>query len=114
LTSDYISDKILSPTNKYYLITTVNRTDHDAKDYATVVVHLYSLQGRLLSEVDTRFGDANKWAVGWDKTRDTIVLYSDDIDNKAFEIENGRLNPIPLTNEINKRASELEREKYKE
>ena len=111
---DYKSAQIASPTKKYKLIATVNRTNHDRKDFASVVVHLYDSYGHLLSEVDTRAGDANEWAAGWDKSRDTVILYSSDIANKAYKIEYGELRSIELTDEINKRANELGKDKYKE
>lgn len=111
---DYKSDKQVSPTKKYYIVATVNRTDHGKKDFASVVVHLYDSKGHLLSEVDTRAGDANKWAAGWDKLRDTIILFSTDIANQAYKIENGEMRPVYLTDEINTRADELKQEKYRE
>jgi hypothetical protein len=114
LISDYRSDKIISPTKRYYLPATVNRTDHTKKDYASVIIQLYGFNGKLISGFDTRAGDANKWAVGWDRSRDTIILFSSDMDNEAFKIENGEMKPIELSDEINKRAEELKKEKYRE
>jgi hypothetical protein len=114
LNGDYTSEKMISPTKKFYLIATVNRTDHNKKDFASVVIHLYNFDKRLLSEVDTKVGDASKWSVGWDKLRDTIILYSSDIDNRAFKIVSEEIKPIELTDEINRRANELKQEKYRE
>ena len=114
LIGDYKSNKIISPTKKYYLTATVNRTNHAKKDYASVVIQLYDFNGKLMSDFNTRAGDANKWAVGWDRSRDTIILFSSDIDNEAFKIENWEMKPIELTDEINKRADELKQEKYRE
>ncbi len=111
---NYKTDKIVSPTKKYYLIATVNRTDHGQKNFASVLVHLYNSDGHVLSEVDTRAGDASKWAVGWDKSRDTVILFSSDITNQAYKIEDGELRPIELTEEINRRAEDLKKEKYDE
>jgi hypothetical protein len=114
LIGDYKSNKIISPTKKYYLIATVNRIDNDKKDYASVVIQLYGFNGKLMSDFDTRAGDANKWAVGWDKSSDTIILFSSDINNEAFKIENGEIKPIERFDEINKRADELYKEKYRQ
>ena len=108
--SDYKSGKIISPTTKFYLTTTVNRTNQTRNDYADVIIHLYGSDGRLKSNFNTRARDANKWAVGWDKTKDTIILFSSDIGNSAYRIESGQLKSIELTDELNKRAIELKQE----
>ncbi len=112
--SDYKSDKILSPTKKYYLTTSVNRTIKAKNDFADVIIHLYSFGGQELSDFNTHAGDANKWTVGWDETKDTIVLFSSDIGNAAYSIQNGQLRVITLTDELNKRAMQLKQEKYKQ
>jgi hypothetical protein len=114
LIGDYKRDKIMSPTKKYYLTATVNRTNSSKEDYASVIIHLYSFDGQLLSNFDTRASDASTWAVGWDKSRDTIILYSGDINNVALKIENGQLKHIELSGDLNARANELTQEKYKE
>lgn len=111
---NYKSDTTISPTSKYYFITTVNRPGNKKEDFADVVIHLYNSKGQLLSDFNTNAGDANKWAVGWDKTKDTIILFSSDIGNSAYKIENGELKNITLTTELNNRASELKEEKYRE
>ena len=112
--SDYKSDKVLSPTKRYYLTVSVNRTDKAKNDFADVVIHLYNSGGQPLSDFNTHAGDANKWTVGWDNTKDTIILFSSDIGNSAYQIENGQLKFIGLTDELNKRAIQLKQEKYKQ
>ena|ERR1044072_28463 len=112
--ADYKSDKIVSPTAKYFITTTVNRSNNKKDDFADVVIHLYNSHGQLLFDFNTHAGDANKWAAGWDRTTDTIVLFSSDIGNAAYEIENEKLKSVDLTDELNKRASELKEEKYKQ
>jgi hypothetical protein len=111
---DYKSEKIPSPTGKYYLITSVNRRDKSKSDYAGVIIHLYASTGQLLSDLNTGAGDFSKWAIGWDSATDLIVVFSSDIGNAAYEIKNGKLNPVALTDELNKRALELKHQKYKE
>ncbi|MEO6453025.1 MAG: hypothetical protein ABIN97_03080 [Ginsengibacter sp.] len=95
-------------------MTTVNRTNNKKTDFADVIIHLYNSKGQLLSDFNTNAGDANKWAVGWDKTKDTLILFSSDIGNVAYKIENGKLKSIDLTDELNSRANKLKEEKYKE
>ena len=114
LSSDYASDKVVSPTTKFYLTTTVNRTNQAKADYADVIIHLYNSEEQLKSDFNTHASDANKWAVGWDMTKDIIILFSSDVGNSAYRIENGQLTSIDLTDELNKRAIELKQEKYKE
>jgi hypothetical protein len=111
---DYESEKTISPTSKYYLTTTVNRTNQAKDDYANVVIHLYGSDGQLKSDFNTHAGDANKWAVGWNTKKDTIILFSSDIGNSAYRIENEQLKSVDLTDELNKRAIQLKYEKYKE
>lgn len=112
--TDYKSEKIVSPTTKYYITTTVNRTNNKKDDFGDVVLHLYNFKGQLLSDFNTDAGDANKWAIGWDRTKDIIILFSSDIGNAAYKIENEKLKSADLTDELNKRASELKEEKYKQ
>ncbi len=111
--NDYKGRKIISPTRKYYLIVHVNRSDKTKSDYAYVFINLYNSVGKLRSTLNTHAGDFSEWAVGWDKEKDTIILYSSDISNNAWKIENEKIVPIPLSDELNKRADELEKEKYK-
>ena len=112
--SDYKSEKIISPTKKYYLITTVNQTNKSKDDYAEVLIHLYNSGGQLKLTFNTKAGDANKWAVGWDQTKDTIILFSSDVGSSAWRIENSQLKNIELTGELNSRATALKQEKYKD
>jgi len=112
--TDDKSDKTVSPTTKYYITTTVNRTNNKKDDFADVIIHLYNSKGKLLSDFNTGAGDSNKWAAGWDRIKDTIILFSSDIGNAAYKIENEKLKSVDLTDELNRRASELKNEKYKE
>lgn len=106
------STKLASPTGKYYIFTTVNRKDKAKKDYAFVVIHLFDSSGQLKSSLNTGAGDASKWAVGWYGQKDTVILYSAVIDNKAWVVEKDTLKPVELNRDLNKRADELMNIKY--
>ena len=104
-----------SPTKKYYFIASVNETDEARGDFGRLVIHLYDLDGHLLSEVDTGVGrsDTNSWTFGWDRSRDTIIIWSSDKGNRAYKINDHQLRTIELNNEINKRAEELKQKLLK-
>lgn len=110
--NDYSSDKMISPSGKYYLITTVNRTDKSKDDFATVVISLYSVEKELLSVLNTKAGDSNKWAIGWDKIMDIIILKSSDIGTYAWKIENGEFVNVEMSESIREQAEEIMENKY--
>ena len=110
---DYKSDKIFSPTGKYFLIAKVNRADKSKDDFADVVIETYSSNNQLRKVFNTNAGDANKWAVGWHTLNDTIILFSSDIGVYSWEIEDNELKSVQLTDELKQRANDLKQEKYK-
>jgi hypothetical protein len=110
---DEKTQTILSPTKLYSIVASVNRTDKSQDNYALVMIHLFDKNGKEISMVNTNSSDAMKWAVGWTVFGDTIVLYSSDIGNKAWRIDNLQTIKIDVTAELDKRAKELKDEKYK-
>ncbi|PIR13839.1 MAG: hypothetical protein COZ76_12240 [Flavobacteriales bacterium CG_4_8_14_3_um_filter_35_10] len=110
--SNYESEKIKSSTGNFEIQATVYRTDNNAENYADVIIHLFDKNNKKLPELNTGAGDANKWTIGWTKSRDTIVLQSSDIGNKAWIIQNGNPSEIKMTDELNERAEILKSEKY--
>ena len=112
IADDYKTEKTVSPSTHYYLITTVNRSDNSKNDYADVVINLFDSLGQLKSILNTHAGDANKWAVGWDNQRDTVILFSSDIDNNAWAVQRDSLVPIKMSSYLNNRANELMLLKY--
>ena len=110
--SNYESEKIKSSTGNFKIQATVYRTDNNAENYADVIIHLFDKNNKKLPELNTGAGDANKWTIGWTKSRDTIVLQSSDIGNKAWIIQNGNPSEIKMTDELNERAEILKSEKY--
>lgn len=112
-TNDYSSDKMGSPSGKYYIITTVNRTDKSKDNYTDVVISLYTVEGKLLTNLNTKAADSNKWAIGWDSKEDIIILNSSDIGTYSWRIENGEFIEIELTESIREQAEEILNTKYK-
>jgi hypothetical protein len=113
---NYSSDKIISPSGKYYLITTVNRTDKSKDDYAYVMLSLFSMDGQLITNFNTKAGDANKWAIGWDIKMDTIIMNSSDIGVYAWRIESSEIRELrenEMTESIKEQAKEISANKYK-
>jgi len=104
---NYSSKADSSPSGKYAIFATVNRTDRSKKDYASVIIHLLDNKGKELSTFDTRAGDFSSWEIGWAHQSDTIVLFSGDIGNYAYKIQNDSLIGIKLTDDLNERAREL-------
>jgi hypothetical protein len=55
-----------------------------------------------------------KWALGWMKDSDTVVLYSSDRGTIAYSVAaDGAFKSAQVTPEIRERAEELKKEKYK-
>lgn len=114
--NNHSSEKLISPSGKYYFITTVNRTDKSKKDYAYVVLSIFSSYDQLITKLNTKAGDANKWAIAWDTKMDTIIMNSSDIGIYAWGINNGEIRELrkdEMTESIKKQADEIKRNKYK-
>jgi hypothetical protein len=109
---DIKSDVTKSPSGKYLLNATVNRTNAEANDYAEVLIHIYTPGKIELMQIHSKAGDVNKWALGWTTSGDTIVLQSSDIGNKAWTLIADTLSVITLTPALNHRAGELYSAKY--
>ncbi|PKP17776.1 MAG: hypothetical protein CVU05_14930 [Bacteroidetes bacterium HGW-Bacteroidetes-21] len=105
------NEKIISPSKKYYLTTTVNASDNSKGD-AEVVIHLYSTSGQLKFSLNTHAGDFSKWAVGWDKINDTVILFSSDIGTYAWQIEMDSLTSITLNDNLMQVAKEIKINKF--
>ena len=105
--SDYQSEMMASPSGKFKVQATVNRTERSADDYAEVVIHLIDSMDNKMVEINTGAGDANKWALGWTVEGDTIVLQSSDIGNQAWIIRDKRLFKVSMNNTLNERAEAL-------
>ena len=111
--NDYKSKSILSPSGHFKIITTVDRTNKNSSDYAEVIIRILDKNNHELAEINTGAGDAQKWAVGWTSSGDTIILQSSDIGNKAWVIKNGKPIQINMSKDLNKRAEWLKSLKYK-
>lgn len=102
-----------SPTGNFYFKAHVNNTNKRIKGYAEVIIQIFNKKEFKLIDLYTGAGDANKWAVGWTKIGDTLILQSSDIGNKAWSLKNNHVIEIKLTNKLNKRADFLYSKKYK-
>lgn len=109
----YESEPIKSPTGNFTIKARVNRTDKNVDDYADVMIHIFDLNGKKLNEFNTGASDSGKWAFGWTVIGDTIVIYSSDIGNKAWVLENRTPTEIKLTKNLDSRAEFLKSNKYK-
>ncbi|MDH5475974.1 MAG: hypothetical protein OEX22_09815 [Cyclobacteriaceae bacterium] len=109
--SDKETDPITSPTGRYSVKATVNRTDESTADYAYVIIHVFDGQTKLY-DFNSRAGDFNKWALGWTKRGDTIVLQTSDIGDRAWTIDSEGPNAIEMTPELHGIANELKVLKY--
>lgn len=112
-TRDFESDLTKSPSGKYFVKATVDRTNNNANNYANVLIHIYNSDEKEIKVIDSKAGDSNKWALGWTTLGDTIVLQSSDIGNKAWEINDDNLSELTMTDKLNKRAEEIYNAKYK-
>lgn len=111
--SNYSSSKTVSPSGKYYFITTVNRTDESKNDYAHVFLSLFDVKGKLITKIYTGAGDFNSWAIGWAIKSDTIIMNSSDIGLYAWRLENNQLKKLEMTEELNRQAAKIKLDKFK-
>lgn len=107
------STKIISPSKKYYLITSVNNTDKLKADYTYVIINLFDATGNLKTTINSNAGDFNKWALGWDLQKDTVIFYSSDIGTFAWIVDNDSLKKINVTPNIKQTAQQINLAKYK-
>jgi hypothetical protein len=111
--TNYESDIHYSPTKNYFIKGTVNRTDEKKENFADVIIHIYNKNKSEIQLLNSHAGDTNKWALGWTKVGDTILLQSSDIGNQAWTISNGQFKKVEMNTKIEKLAEELYKEKYK-
>lgn len=112
--SDYSEGPVVSPSKKYYITVTVNRTNEKQENYAYVVINLYDINSKLLQTFNTGAGDLNKWAIDWMPEQDIIVMNSSDIGTYAWVIkDNINFKSIKVTKVIDDRANEIKIKKYK-
>ncbi len=110
--SDYTDGPYPSPSGTYGVFASVNATDTSRADYAHVVLHLTDTTGQECATLLTRAGDANKWALGWMQSGDTIVLQSSDVGDMAFVPSPTAITEVAADTAVRMRAQELYRAKY--
>lgn len=110
--SDYKSEYLTSSTGNFSINATVNRTDKKNNNYAEVIITFFNKNGIKISELNSEAGDFSKWAIGWTKTGDTVVLQSSDIGNKSWVFKNNKVIQIETTESLDKRAEQLKSKKY--
>lgn len=109
---DETSKLIISPSKKYLIQLSVNNSDKNKDNYGYICVKLYDKHKKLLSELNTKAGDYNKWAIDWNDQNDTLIMSSNDIGNYGWKITNRKFEPIKLNTELNKRAEKIFNLKY--
>ena len=112
--SDYKSTTLLSPSESYNIQGTVNAAGF-SRDII-VKIRLYDHNLNELDVITTGASDVMKWVIGWDSKEDIVILYSSDIGNRAWRVNNNSLMEIPykdLSEDINNQATDLYNQKYK-
>ena len=94
LSGNYKYEELLSPTGKYTVYATVDRTDKSAADYADVVIHLMDNQKQLIQSVNSHVVDFNKWTLEWKENNDTLILKNSDLGDKIYFIEENNLKEL--------------------
>ncbi|MHC4500747.1 MAG: hypothetical protein ACYS21_16745 [Planctomycetota bacterium] len=105
---------IPSPSGSYQISASVNKDESDKTRYLCLKLRLTDSRGTELDVVQTSVSYTMKWALGWMKEKDTVVLYSSDIGTCGYEIaKDGKLKEIETDKVVIDRARELYEEKYK-
>ena len=102
---DYVGPVSVSPTGQYGLRTTVTTSNVQLPSNDIVVVHLFDAQGSELFEIDTRASVHMTWHVDWALYGDTVILYSNDIGNRAWVIDGRKAIEVDMTPSLNQRAN---------
>lgn len=102
--SDYVGQMELSPSGKYYLRSSVNRTGSSQQDYALVKLAVFDSGMQLLADIDTQASDAMSWQVFW-LDGDTILLWTADIGAKAWTCRDSKVHPVQMTAYLQDRAN---------
>ena len=106
--------RIISPSRKYMLIALLNEDKADTRHWHCVRLVLLTHSGETLSAVQTGASNIQKWAAGWMENDDIVVLQSSDIGTTAYNVVSNTLTAIQITPEIEDRAIELKKLKYKQ
>ena len=102
-----------SPSEKYFISTTINSDKNDRIHYLCVILHLYDSENQEIDTFQTAASDRMKWASGWMKETDVLVLYSSDVGTSAWKIKDNKMVVLEtLDDDMRNRGSELNRNKY--
>jgi hypothetical protein len=104
--------KIISPSGKYYLVTTVDSAYQSKKDYQVSIL-IYTSADQLKSKLAINADDMNQWVVGWAEKTDTILFKSSNMGTYGWAIEAGKTKPVVIIDELKQEAEKLKQEKYK-
>ena len=78
-----------------------------------VRLKLYDNKGKLLNVLQSDASDYSKWAIGWTKSGDTILLNSHDVGTYAYKVSSSKsLINIKVTPELQKSADSIFNKKY--
>lgn len=106
-------DLIASPSKRFILKVDINENKSDKTKYGCVVLTVYDTSNKEISTFQTGASNYMKWAVSWYPTKDTIVLYSSDIGNRAYHLtDKNQLDTISVTKEIDSIAKLIFDKKY--
>jgi hypothetical protein len=76
---------------------------------------LYDSSRNILDSIQTGASDYSKWAVGWYRDRDTLVLNSRDIGIYAYSVSKANgLTGLKTTEDIKLQAELIFNQKYKD
>ena len=106
-------DLIASPSKHFILKVEINSDKSDKTKYGCIVLTLYDTSNKEISTFQTGASNYMKWAVNWHPAKDTIVLYSNDIGNRAYHLtDKNQLDTISVTKEIDSIAKIIFDKKY--
>jgi hypothetical protein len=109
-----LNKTIPSPSGSYQISASSNEDKSDKTKYLCLKLRLTDSRGTELDVAQTGASYTMKWALGWMKEKDTVVLYSSDIGTYGYEIaRDGKLREIETDKVVIDRARELYEEKYK-
>ena len=106
-------DVISSPSKNYILQVDLNKDKDDKTKYDCVLLTLFDSSDNKISTLQTGASNNMKWAVDWYPKKDTIVLYSIDIGNRAYHLtDKNQLDTIAVTRDIDSIAKIIFQKKY--
>ncbi|MEN8128028.1 MAG: hypothetical protein ABFR90_09530 [Planctomycetota bacterium] len=111
---DQWENELLSPSGHYKVSVSRNNDKSDKTKWLCLKIHIKNSAEKEVDVIQTSASDTMKWALGWMKDKDVVVLYSSDIGTYGYIItKDEKLEKVETGDSIAERGRDLYEKKYK-